>query len=61
MPLFHIRFEFSCFRVQVFVFMGSGYMGFSHRWLVSLTRGGGFENEHAKQSAVKSQLPDLKE
>jgi hypothetical protein len=36
-------------------------MGFSHKWLVSLTRGQTFEDEHAKQSVVESQLPDLKE
>jgi hypothetical protein len=54
-------FEFFCFRVQVFVFTGSGYMGFSHRWIVSFARGGELENKHAKQSVVGSQLPDLKE
>jgi hypothetical protein len=54
MPFFHIRFEFSWFRVQVFIFTGSGYMGFSHRWLVSLTRGANVQ-EHARQSTVESQ------
>jgi hypothetical protein len=39
-PLFHKRIEYSCFRAQVFMFTGYGYMGFSHRWLVSLIRGG---------------------
>jgi hypothetical protein len=52
MSLFYIRLEFSCFRVQVFVFTGSGYMGFSHRWLVSWTRGKTFENYHARQLLV---------
>jgi hypothetical protein len=55
MPHFHISFEFSCFRVQVFVFTGSGYMGFSHRWLVFLTRGANIQ-EHARQSVVESEL-----
>jgi hypothetical protein len=36
------------------MFMGSGYMGFSHRWLVSLTSGGDIQERACK-------LPDLKE
>jgi hypothetical protein len=42
------------------MFTGLVALVFSHRWLVSLTKGKIFENEHAKQSAVKSQLSGLK-
>jgi hypothetical protein len=49
------------FCVDVHLFTGYSYVGFSNRWLVSLTRGQTFESEHAKQSVVESQLPDLKE
>jgi hypothetical protein len=42
---------------------GMSNMGFSYRWLDSLTREEEeiFENKNAKQSVVESQLPDLKE
>jgi hypothetical protein len=36
-------------------------LGFSHRWLVSFTRGKTFENEHARRSVVESQLWNLNE
>jgi hypothetical protein len=37
------------------MFTGSGYMGFSNRWLVSLTRGADIQ-EIAQQSVAESQL-----
>jgi hypothetical protein len=41
-----------CAGVNLFMELVTCNMGFYHRWLVSLTRGKTFENEHAKQSAV---------
>jgi hypothetical protein len=52
MPLLHMRFEFSCFRVQVFIV----YVGFFPQVACFFDKGERVDNKHAEQSVVGSQL-----